>query len=67
VQQFVEFYLDPENAEALVEEVGYVPLPTEAYALAQRNFEERHTGTAFGGGSQIGVAVEDLLQAERTN
>jgi phosphate transport system substrate-binding protein len=67
VQQFVEFYLDPENAEALVEEVGYVPLPTEAYQLAQRNFEERHTGTAFGGGSQVGLAVEDLLQAERTN
>jgi phosphate transport system substrate-binding protein len=67
VEQFVEFYLDPENAEALVEEVGYVPLPTEAYKLAQRNFEERHTGTAFGGGSQVGVAVEDLLQAERTN
>jgi phosphate transport system substrate-binding protein len=67
VQQFVEFYLDPENAEVLVEEVGYVPLPVEAYELAQRNFEERHTGTAFGGGSQVGVAVEDLLQAERTN
>jgi phosphate transport system substrate-binding protein len=67
VQQFVEFYLDPENAEVLVEEVGYVPLPTEAYELAQRNFEERHTGTAFGGGSQVGVSVEDLLQAERTN
>jgi phosphate transport system substrate-binding protein len=67
VQQFVEFYLDPENAEALVEEVGYVPLPTAAYELVQRNFEERHTGTAFGGGSQIGLAVEDLLQAERTN
>jgi phosphate transport system substrate-binding protein len=67
VRQFVEFYLDPENAELLVEEVGYVPLPTEAYDLAQRNFEERHTGTAFGGGSQVGVAVEDLLQAERVN
>jgi phosphate transport system substrate-binding protein len=67
VQQFVEFYLDPENAETLVEEVGYVPLPTEAYELVQRTFEERHTGTAFGGGSQVGVAVEDLLEAERTN
>ena len=67
VQQFVEFYLDPENAEVLVEEVGYVPLPTEAYELAQRNFQERHTGTAFGGGSQVGVAVEDLLQAQKVN
>jgi len=67
VRQFVEFYLDPENAELLVEEVGYVPLPTEAYELALRNFQERNTGTAFAGGSQVGVAVQDLLQAERVN
>jgi phosphate transport system substrate-binding protein len=67
VQQFVEFYLDPEHAEVLVEEVGYVPLPTAAYELALRNFDERHTGTAFAGGSQVGVAVEDLLAAERVN
>ncbi|HLT02728.1 MAG TPA: PstS family phosphate ABC transporter substrate-binding protein [Geminicoccaceae bacterium] len=67
VRQFVEFYLDPENAELLVEEVGYVPLPTEAYQLALRNFQERNTGTAFAGGSQVGVAVQDLLQAERVN
>ena len=33
VQQFVEFYLNPDNAELLVEEVGYVPLPTDAYEL----------------------------------
>jgi phosphate transport system substrate-binding protein len=67
VRQFVEFYLDPENAEVLVSEVGYVPLPTEAYELALANFEKRHTGTAFHGGSQVGVAVEDLLQARKVN
>jgi phosphate transport system substrate-binding protein len=67
VDQFVRFYLDPANAELLVTEVGYVPLPTEAYELALRNFEERHTGTAFAGGSQVGVAVEDLLQAQKVN
>ena len=67
VRQFVEFYLDPENAEALVTEVGYVPLPTDAYELALQIFQERHTGTAFAGGSQVGVAVEDLLQAQKTN
>jgi phosphate transport system substrate-binding protein len=61
VWQFVEFYLDPENAEALVTEVGYVPLPTDAYELGMQVFQGRDTGTAFGGGSQIGVAVEDLL------
>jgi phosphate transport system substrate-binding protein len=50
-----------------VSEVGYVPLPTRAYALALRNFETRHTGTAFAGGSQVGVAIEDLLAAEKVN
>jgi phosphate transport system substrate-binding protein len=67
VRQFVEFYLDPENAELLVEEVGYVPLPTKAYELALRNFEERETGTAFAGRSQVGVAVQELLAAERVD
>ena len=67
VKQFVEFYLDPENAEVLVEEVGYVPLPTEAYELALETFQNRQTGTAFAGGSQVGVAVQDLLRAQRVN
>jgi hypothetical protein len=44
-----------------------VPLPAEAYELALRNFEERHTGTAFGGGSQVGVAIENLLGAPKVN
>ncbi len=66
VRQFVEFYLDPELAQELVQEVGYVPLPAEAYELALQNFEERETGTAFAGGSQVGVSVEDVLEAEKT-
>jgi phosphate transport system substrate-binding protein len=67
VKQFVEFYLDPANAEALVEEVGYVPLPTEAYDLALAHFEDRRTGTAFHGGSQVGVSIEELLALEKVN
>jgi phosphate transport system substrate-binding protein len=67
VEQFVEFYLDPANAEALVEEVGYVPLPTEAYDLALAHFRDRRTGTAFHGGSQVGVSIEALLAMEKVN
>jgi phosphate transport system substrate-binding protein len=67
VAEFVHFYLDPEIAPALVREVGYVPLPDEAYELALENFENRHTGTAFAGGSKVGVAVEDLLAAQKTD
>ena len=65
VREFVEFYLNAENARALVSEVGYVPLPDEAYELAMNNVENRVTGTAFGGGAQVGVSIEDLLKAER--
>jgi phosphate transport system substrate-binding protein len=67
VKQFVEFYLDPANAEVLVEEVGYVPLPTEAYELALAHFKDRRTGTAFHGGSQVGVSIEELLAIEKVN
>jgi phosphate transport system substrate-binding protein len=67
VREFVEFYLDPERAEELVREVGYVPLPAEAYELALQHFQEGRTGTAFAGGSQVGVGIEELLAAERVN
>jgi phosphate transport system substrate-binding protein len=67
VQQFVEFYLDPERAPQLVKEVGYVPLPADGYKMAMQNFAERETGTAFAGGSQVGVAIEDLLGAQKTH
>lgn len=67
VRKFVEFYLDPANALPLVKEVGYVPLPEEAYRLALDNFRKRRTGTAFAGGSQVGVSIEDILNAERSH
>jgi phosphate transport system substrate-binding protein len=67
VAEFVRFYLDAERAPELVREVGYVPLPQEAYELALANFKQRETGTAFGGGSKVGVMIEDLLQLEKVN
>lgn len=65
VRQFVDYFLDPALAAELVEEVGYIPLPPEAYVLARRKFDDRRTGTVFEGGSQVGVSIEDLLDAER--
>lgn len=65
VRQFVEFYLNKANALTLVKEVGYVPLPAEAYDLALQNFKSRHTGTAFGGGSKIGVTVDEILKSQK--
>ena len=64
VQKFVEFYL--KNAPELVAEVGYIPLPKEAYAAALERFKKRITGSVFGGkGAQMGVKMADLLRMEK--
>lgn len=61
VDAFVRYYL--ENAGTLTEEVGYIPLPKSAYALAIRKFDKKVTGTVFHGeGAKIGVKAEDLLK-----
>jgi phosphate transport system substrate-binding protein len=60
VRQFIEFYLG--NAQELIREVGYVPLPDRAYELALARVERGETGTVFEGHSEVGVRVEELLQ-----
>ena len=64
VAAFMDMYLDPELITELVAEVGYVPLPEKAYVLAREKLEARRTGTAFTGGSQVSVSIEDLIAAE---
>lgn len=61
VQAFVKFAFNPAESEDLVDEVGYVALPAEAYTLAEKKFEARRTGSFFGGGSKIGVTAQQLL------
>ena len=63
VQKLIAFYLN--EGRKLVSEVGYVQLPERAYALAQKRFESRKAGSVFGGGgSKVGVTVEELLSKE---
>lgn len=62
VKSFVDFYL--KHGGKLSKEVGYVDLPANAYALAQKNFLAKKLGTGFGGEPEVGVSVEDLLQRE---
>jgi phosphate transport system substrate-binding protein len=62
VKGFVEFYL--KNGAKLVEQVKYVPLPSEAYRLALDHFHAGRVGTAFQGASMIGMKIEDLLKRE---
>ncbi len=64
VAAFVEFYL--EQAKPLVTEVKYIPLPDKAYDLVEKRFADRKVGSAFAGGSQVGVTIEQLLASEGT-
>jgi phosphate transport system substrate-binding protein len=60
---FVEFYMT--HGALLVDEVGYIPLPADAYARVKARFTRRATGSVFAkGGSQVGMTIEKLLEAE---
>lgn len=64
VRAFVQFYL--ENAAALAQEIGYVPLQAEVYELAQKKMEQKTTGTVFGAGrNTVGVNMADLLKGDQ--
>lgn len=63
IKDFVSFYLTA--GRPLVKEVGYVPLQDRLYDLVLNRFEKRISGSIFGGkGSQVGITLEQLLQAE---
>lgn len=64
LKRFVSFYLDPKNAEPFVSEVGYVALPASAYRKALKNYTNKKSGSAFAGGSKIGVSIDELLVAK---
>jgi phosphate transport system substrate-binding protein len=62
IKEFVEFYL--KNASKLTKEVKYVPLTAADYQHAADNFKKLKTGTAFGGHSEVGVKIADLLKRD---
>jgi phosphate transport system substrate-binding protein len=62
VQQFVEFYM--KNADALVREVKYVPLPAKAYTYNLEHLAKKQLGTKFGGEAKVGLTIEDLMRME---
>ena len=62
VQEFIQFYLT--QGADLAKEVGYVPLPPQAYKTAQQHFKDRKLGTVFGGVPEVGVTIENLLARE---
>ncbi len=63
VKQFVEYYL--KNASALVEEVGYIPLPSDAYDAVLQRFANKITGSVFAGRSVAGLSLADVIRMEK--
>lgn len=62
VKSFITFYL--KNAAALSKEIGYVPLTSEVYKLAQERFDKKIIGSVFGNGqTTIGVNLQKLLDS----
>jgi len=62
IRTFVNYYMD--NGAKYSAEVGYIPLPQEAYDLAFRNFNWRRTGTVFLDRDTVGIKIQDLLRLE---
>lgn len=60
VANFVSFYF--RAAPNLIAKLGYVPLPQKAYDLGKVRAEKRQPGTMFGGKSQVGVAIDQIME-----
>src|SRR5688572_21297550 len=63
IQEFVRFYL--ENAPALVKEIGYVPLPDEAYQLSYERFLKKKHGSMFANKSTVGADLVKLMKEDQ--
>lgn len=59
VADYVNYYLS--NGPALAKQVGYVPLPAAAYTTGLTRVKTKAVGTAFGGKSDIGASIEEVL------
>lgn len=64
LRAFVEFYL--KNAPNLVQTVGYLPLPADAYRLAEIQFTRGKIGTAFQSVPEPNITVAELLRRQTT-
>lgn len=62
VKEFVEFYM--KHAPALVKEVKYVPLPAGIYTTNIEHLNKKKLGTVFGGKSDVGLKIEELVKKE---
>ncbi len=59
---FVEYYMA--QARTVVDDVGYEPLPNDAYAVAMDRVTKRKVGSVFNGKAQPDLTIEELLEKE---
>ncbi len=64
IKEFVDFYV--KNSATLVPEVKYVPLPAAAYQESLKNIKANKLGTVFGGHSEVGLKIDELMKRERS-
>ncbi len=62
VRQLIEFYM--KNAPALVQEVKFFPLPTQAYTTNLEHLDKKKVGTVFGGKPEVDLRIEEVLKRE---
>jgi phosphate transport system substrate-binding protein len=62
VKGFIEFYM--KEGLKLVQQVKYVPLPSDAYQTALGHFRNGKLGTVFQGHTSVGLRIADLLKRE---
>jgi phosphate transport system substrate-binding protein len=55
------------NSATIVPQVKYVALPAKAYTIGQEHVNKNKLGTVFGGHSEIGMKIEDLMKKEGSN
>ncbi|NJK42082.1 MAG: PstS family phosphate ABC transporter substrate-binding protein [Acaryochloridaceae cyanobacterium SU_2_1] len=64
IRQFVDYYI--QNAGKFSTEVGYIPLPQDAYQALATNFKNNKVGSVFAGRNTVGVKIADILKLETT-
>ncbi len=62
VRKFVDYYMT--HAAKLAKEVKYVPLPPPIYASNKDHLAKKKLGTVFGGVSEVGVRIDELVKRE---
>jgi phosphate transport system substrate-binding protein len=62
VREFLAYF--NKNADKLVKEVKYVPLPAKAYSYNMETLGKMRLGTKFDGENKVGLTIEQLMTME---